>query len=52
MFTIGIALLVVKFGEKHLGGKIPAAGVGAMGGAVVDVAIAYVILTRWLIGCC
>ena len=46
LFTIGLALLVAKFGATALGGKAAAAGVGAVGGAVVDAAIASVIVNR------
>ncbi|MBT9161307.1 MAG: hypothetical protein DDT26_02612 [Dehalococcoidia bacterium] len=39
IFTIALAFLVAKYGAKALGGKAAAAGVGAVGGAVVDHAI-------------
>jgi len=39
VFTITISALCIKFLSKYLAGKKTAAGVGAIGGAVVDAAI-------------
>lgn len=36
LFTIGLALLAVKYGAKHLGGQAAAAGVGALAGHKLD----------------
>ncbi len=36
LFTIGLALLVAKYGATHLGGKAAAAGVGALAGYPLD----------------
>jgi len=47
MFTIGLALLVARFGEAQLGGKHAAAWVGAAAGVVVDFFIAAVVLDRF-----
>ncbi len=47
MFTIGLALLVAKFGEEQLGGKHVAAWVGAAAGIVVDFFVAAVVLDRF-----
>jgi len=47
MFTIGLALLVARFGEEQLGGKHAAAWVGAAAGVVADFFVIAVLLDRF-----
>ncbi len=39
MFTIGFALLTVRFAEEQLGGKLSAAFVGVLAGMPLDVLV-------------